>query len=96
MIDAMTIVRAVSLLAWVCAFVFISPAIFRVLAGRPRFYDMLEALIGGVAALIVGFNLRFFVGIETRLTGAGLHVFSIMLAASTLAIVQTYRGVRRG
>ena len=81
--------------AWAVVFALRSPSIWRVLRGRPLFYDPLWALLALIGSMIVGYQVRFWFAPGNLVALFGLQLFSIGLAFAKLRLSRTYEAARR-
>jgi len=90
------VLRIASMIAWASVLIMLRKSVWRVLAGRPAFYDVLWSLLAGVALMVLSFSMRWYIAAESVSAYAGLYVYSILLAFLTVRAVRSYGANRHG
>lgn len=84
------IARRVGMLVWAILVAKMVKPLWRVLRGRPRFYDMLWCTYGSVAFLILMYGVRAIYAPNSADVYLGLHVLSAVVAVSSLIVIHAY------
>ena len=89
------VLRVSSIIAWASVLIMLRKSFWRVLAGRPAFYDVLWSLLAGVALMVLSFSMRWYIAAESLPAYAGLYIYSIMLAFLTVRAVRSSAAIHR-
>ena len=86
--------RLAELSLWSAILVLHAPEAWRLLRGRPRYYDLLFSITGGTAIVFIAYSVRGLFGIGTATLTDGLHVAVILIGIATLRVIPAYARAR--
>ena len=84
------IVRRASMIGWAIALAAVVRPFWRVITGKPRFYDMLWSMWGSVAFLILMYGIRALYAPNSVDIYIGLHVLSAVVAIGSIVVIRGY------
>jgi len=85
------ILRAIGAVGWIYVLATSAGSLWRVFTGHSVDHDVLWARDALFAAMVLGFNIRWYVASTSGAFHLGLYVFSIIVAVQSIRAGRAYR-----
>jgi len=95
-VSLIDILRVIGGIGWTYVLATNLGSLWRVFTGRSIEHDVLWARDALFAAMVLGFNIRWYVASTSEAFHLGLYVFSLIVAVQSIRAGRAYRGKRNG
>lgn len=88
------LLRILGTIVWAAVLVAHAKPLWRVLVGRPLYYDPLRSIFAATALMVIGYHVHWLFSARSESIYVGLNLFSLILGVMTISVVRRYQGVR--